>query len=88
MKKDDAIEDDDNSHLTFSNLLSREMGMEEEREKEERGWTDERKDAARVEEGQMYALNSCFLFLSPPYCAQLSTKSFCRFPDLFCADFF
>lgn len=29
MKKDDAIEDDDNSHLTFTNLLSGEMGMEE-----------------------------------------------------------
>lgn len=28
MKKDDAIEDDDNSRLTFTNLLSREMGME------------------------------------------------------------
>lgn len=33
MKKDDAIEDDDNSHLTFTNLLSREMGMEEGKRK-------------------------------------------------------
>lgn len=33
MKKDDAIEDDDNSHLTFTNLLSREMGIEGEKRK-------------------------------------------------------
>lgn len=36
------------------------------------------RDAVRVEEGEgVYAWHSCFLFLSPSYCAQLSTKSFC-----------
>lgn len=35
MKKYDAIEDDDNSHLTFTNLLSREMGQEEGNEKKD-----------------------------------------------------
>lgn len=33
MKKDYAIEDDDNSHLTFTNLLRSEMGMEEGKRK-------------------------------------------------------
>lgn len=40
MKKDDAIEDDDNSHLTFTNLLSREMGMEGRGRR--RGWRMDR----------------------------------------------
>lgn len=37
IKKDDAIEDDDNSHLTFTNLLSREMGIEEGKRKGGKG---------------------------------------------------
>lgn len=55
MKKDDAIEDDDNSHLTFTNLLGRYIEVEEGKRKGgEEMDRSEAGDTAEVEEGDVY----------------------------------
>lgn len=55
MKKDGAIEDDDNSHLTFTNLLGRYIEVGEEKRK---GWEEmdrsEGGDTVEGEEGDVY----------------------------------
>lgn len=70
MKTYDAIEDDDNSHLTFTNLLSGEMGMEEGKEKKD----GQMRGSGRWRGAGFHPL---FLFFSsPPHCAHIPVNAF------------